>query len=207
MRATAPPPAALLGAQHPLARDVESLHVVARDAPTVVVALACGAIAWLDGAPWGAPVVLGAAVALLLLGASAVALHARERTHVRELILDGHERLPLPLVQRERRRLLDPRLRAQLAHSLLEMVGSEPPRAPPVYLPRVVRETEPEIRRLAALLRGEPSGARGIALEPSGARGIALVERLLRDGLSPLYGDDPRPLREELRRLAYLLSR
>ena len=196
MRATAPPPAALLGAQHPLARDVESLQVVARDVPTVVAALACGAIGWLDGAPWGAPVMLGAAAALVLLGAWAAALHARERTHVRQLILDGHERLPLPVVQRERRRLLDPRLRAQLARSLLEMVGSEPPPAP-VYLPRVVRETEPEIRRLAALLRGEPCGARG----------VALVERLLRDGLSPLYGDDARPLREELRRLAFLLSR
>ena len=61
----------------------------------------------------------------------------------------------------------------------------------------VLHEVEPEVRRLAEQLRGEPSGARA----------VALVERLLTSGMSPLYGRDAEVLREELRRLQYLLSR
>jgi hypothetical protein len=76
--------------------------------------------------------------------------------------------LPLPAVERERRRLLAAPLRQR-----------------------------PDIRRLAALLRGETSSARA----------VALVEQLLTNGLSPLYGREAEVLREELHRLQYLLSR
>jgi hypothetical protein len=39
------------------------------------------------------------------------------------------------------------------------------------------------------------------------ARAVALVERMLCSALSPLYGNDAGVLREELRRLEFLLSR
>jgi hypothetical protein len=38
------------------------------------------------------------------------------------------------------------------------------------------------------------------------ARGIALAERLLTEGVSPLYGYDALALRDELRRVRYLLT-
>ena len=194
----------LLGPGHPLARDLESHAAVARDAPTVLAAAACGVVAAIGGEPWGVPVILGAAGALVLLAAAAAILHGRERTHALTLILDGRERLPLPVVERERRRLLDAGLRERLARSLLEMIGPEADRTaalttgtPPMFDIEVLHEVEPEVRRLAEQLRGEPSGARA----------VALVERLVTSGMSPLYGRDAEVLREELRRLQYLLSR
>jgi hypothetical protein len=194
----------LLGPGHPLARDLASRAAVARDGPVVLVAGACGIVAALSGLSWGVPVVLSAAAALVLLGGTEMVVRARERTHARALILEGREQLPLPAVERERRRLLSPRLRRRLADSLLEMIGPGAARAanvtrgaPPLFHVVVLREVAPDIRRLAAMLRDEPSGARP----------VALVERLLTNGLSPLYGDEAEALREELRRLQYLLSR
>ena len=195
---------ALLGPEHPLARDLESRAAVARDAPTVLVAAACGGVAAIEGMSWGLPVVLGAAGALVLLAAAAAVLHGRERAHALQLIAEGRERLPLPAVERERRRLLDAAVRRHLATSLLAMVGpaaeraaGTTPGAPPLFDVTMLREVAPDIRRLAALLQDEPSGARG----------VALVERMLTRGLSPLYGRDAQVLREELHRLQYLLSR
>ena len=203
-RSGAEPVDELLGPGHPLVRDLESRAAVARDAPAVVVAAACGAVAAVEGMSWGVPVMLGAAGALILLVAAAAVFHGRERVHALALILDGRERLPLPAVERERRRLLAASLRRRLAASLLEMAEPDAGRvatltagAAPIFDVPVLREVEPDIRRLAALLH----------LEPSDARAVALVERLLTNGLSPLYGRDAEVLREELHRLQYLLSR
>jgi hypothetical protein len=49
---------------------------------------------------------------------------------------------------------------------------------------------------LAALLREDGAGAAG----------IAMLERLIRDGMSSLHGDNMQTLREDLRRSRFLLG-
>jgi hypothetical protein len=44
-----------------------------------------------------------------------------------------------------------------------------------------------------------------IRAESAGLAGLALAERLITDGTSALYGDDPRLLRDELARLRFHL--
>jgi hypothetical protein len=198
------PPAALLGQGHPLARDVESLDVVARHAVAVLAAVLCGVVGALAGEPWGVPVLLGGTATLAGFGAAAAALRGRTRQHALMLVLEGHEGLPLPAVERERRRLLGAKERRRLSRGLLTVAREAqrpPPFAPfpvpPVFVVEVVREVAPDLRRLATALQAEP---------PNDARAVALVERLLRSGLSPLYGADADALRAEVRRLEYLLS-
>ena len=60
----------------------------------------------------------------------------------------------------------------------------------------VVRAVAEDLRALAAILRAGPASARG----------IALAEQLLTWGGSKLHGHEPEPLREELRRVRYLLE-
>jgi hypothetical protein len=197
-------PAPRLGPGHPLARDLESLEVVGGHAVAVLAALLCGAAAAMLGEPWGLPVVLGAKLALAGLGVAAVVVHVRTRRHALELVLEGEETLPLRAVERERERLLGAKRRGQLSRRLLD-VADEAQRAPtfaPLPMPPnfdvpVVRAVGPDLRRLAARLE-RPSHS---------ARAVALIERLVCSGSSPLYGDDPAALREELRRLEHLLSR
>jgi hypothetical protein len=60
-----------------------------------------------------------------------------------------------------------------------------------------LRFTAEEARDVVALLRAEVVDIRG----------VALTSRLLTDGYaSPLFGEDVERLREELRRIRYLLS-
>jgi hypothetical protein len=197
-------PAAVLGPGHPLVRAAESRDVLGGHAIAVLAALLCGAAAALANEIWGPPVVIGAAATLAGLGVSALKLRARVRRHALELVLEGHEALPLPAVERERKRLLGAKVRRQLRCGLLNVAREAqrvPPFAPlplpPLFDVQVVREVAPELQRLAARLEERPSAARA----------VALVERMLCSALSPLYGDDAGVLREELRRLEFLLSR
>jgi hypothetical protein len=189
---------------HPLARDLESLEVLGGHAVAVLAALLCGVAAAVIGEAWGVPVVLGSKLALAGLGVAAVVVHVRTRRHALELVLDGEETLPLRAVERERRRLLGAKLRGQLGRRLLDVAreAQRPPTFAPLPMPpsfdvAVIRAVAPDLRRLAARLE-RPSAS---------ARAVALVERLVCSGTSPLYGDDPAALRQELRRLEHLLSR
>jgi hypothetical protein len=65
-----------------------------------------------------------------------------------------------------------------------------------VFNAQVVRSVEPELRTIAKRL---------VAATP-GLEGGALTDRLLRGGVSPLYGSEVEPLRRELGRTRYLLE-
>ena len=69
------------------------------------------------------------------------------------------------------------------------------PGALPMVRPGVAAAVLAELAAVAALLRSERPGLRG----------VALAERLLTDGASPLYGQDIGALREQLRRASFLL--
>lgn len=196
-------PAALLGAEHPLVRALNALAVLTRQMLAVTGALAACAVAAVGGATWARAAVLAAAAVLVVLGAVAAAVLRQARRRALGLIVDGRERLPLAALERERRRLLKPRARARLATGLADVLEEAlTPRGVPVASAslladaRVVRENASELCGVAALVRGTPASAGG----------VALVERLLTDRGSPLYGKEVRPLREELRRARYLLQ-
>jgi hypothetical protein len=125
-----------------------------------------------------------------------------ERDVVLDLIVDGRGDLPLRSVARERRRLLDRRHRVRLARALdalRDEAATSLVRGSsrlPLYDRRVVAAVVPELRPAAqALRRGDAS-----------VRGVALSERLLSGHDSPLYGGDADRLREELRRIRFLLE-
>jgi hypothetical protein len=196
-------PSALLGADHPLVRALDALAVLVRQTLAIASALATCAVAAAGGAPWAHAAGLSAAAVLVALVALGAGLLQKMRWQAVDLILEGRERLPLPAVQRERCRLLRWRTRTRLASSLVCVLEEAlmPPRVPvagPSLLvdDRVVRAVATELRTVAALVRATPESARG----------VALVERLLTDGDSALYGGEVGALRKELRRARFLLQ-
>jgi hypothetical protein len=199
-----PTPGTVLGPHHPLTRARDALGVVARQASVAGGVLAAAGVATAAGVGWALAVDLGAVIVLVVLAVVAGALHERERRWTLELIREGRERLPLDCVSRQRRRLLDRRTRLDLAESLESVAQEALPRRraamrtpPPLFDRRVVAAVADELRGLAALLRGEPTSARG----------VAHAERLLTDSaVSPLYGHDVGALRAELHRVLYLQS-
>lgn len=192
---------ALLGANHPLVAllrrfDTAFEQVVAVTAvQAVVLVFAFGNYGfglWLAAAAVAVQIALGCRLALL-------------RVSRREVCVDlfvGGTGLRLPYVERARRRLLDPRQAGQLARSIEEIVATAArpiPRAAaarPLFDVRVIRPVVPELREIAAPLRGGcPS-----------LQGVAVVDRLMTGAATPLYGREVEPLRHELRRARYLLS-
>ena len=151
-----------------------------------------------------AAVVLGAAAIVqltLLLAAS----YCRERTRdiAEELIAAGNDAaLALPTVEDEHRRLASRKERCRLARSLERLIDDAQrwPRLGPGHRPPpgvlTLRHAVDEAREVVELLRAEFAHVRG----------VALTSRLLTDGgSSPLFGTDAELLREELRRIRYLL--
>ena len=197
-------PSALLGARHPLVHTLHALGVVARQTLAVAVALATCAVFAAGGATWALAGGFITVHVLLALVAIAAGLRGRARRQALNLILEGRERLALAAVERERRRLLNPRTRRRLATELtgfLEgaLLARGVPVASPALLadPSVVRENASDVSAFAALVRAAPASARG----------VAVVECLLRRRSSALYGKEAQPLGEELRRARYLLQR
>jgi hypothetical protein len=119
----------------------------------------------------------------------------------RDLVIEGRGEVDVRVVQGERCRLAEPCHRARLARSITSLVQASErpptrPRARPVFSARVIRSVEPELRAIAErLCAGEPP-----------VQGVALIERLVHDGASPLYGSEVDPLRRELGRSRYLLQ-
>jgi hypothetical protein len=139
---------------------------------------------------------IAAAVVQLFLGALLIAAAALSRDRARDLLIEERE-VGLPVLTRERRRLVAPRRREALAGSLEDLVrcaercDRPPPRARPVYEAALVRQVASELRAVAADLR-----AAGV-----GVCGVARVERLLTMGTSPLYGTASDDLRAEIARI------
>ena len=146
--------------------------------------------------------VVAALVAQIAVTWRLVLRASARRDIVLDLIVDGREALPLRSVARERRRLLDRRHRVLLARALdalreeaaIPLVRRSSPL--PLYSRRVVAAVAPELEETAQALRRSDASVRGVALS----------ERLLSGHDSPLYGDDADRLREELRRVRFLLD-
>ena len=193
---------ALLGAGHPLVAVLRQFEPAYEQLIAVTAAQAAGVVFLLGHHEFGVSLALAAAVLQLALGCWLALLRMSRREACLELIVEGHRGLRLACFEQERRRLIDPRKARQLARSIEEVVrtaGHPVPRAArarPLFDVRVIRPVAPELRQIAALLRGD---------RPS-LQGVAAVERLLTGPSTPFYGSEVEPLRHELRRVRYLLS-
>ena len=191
----------LLGARHPLVHVTNDIRVMAEQSIVVTTMLAAGLSAVLAGVSEAGAVVVAALLVQVAVTWRLVLTASARRDIVLDLIVDGREALPLRSVARERRRLLDRRHRVLLARALdaLREEAAIPlmrRSSLPLYSRRVVAAVAPELEETAQALRR--SDAR--------VRGVALSERLLSGHDSPLYGDDADRLREELRRVRFLLD-
>jgi hypothetical protein len=198
-----PSPGDLLGSEHPFTRANETLGVFRRQLGAVGVLLLVSVGALILGVGQALTLAIGSAIVMLVLAALAGEQWDRRRFAARQLVLDGRESLPLAPVQRERRRLLEPRTRHYVARSferVLQHVTRRPAPVPasvrPLFDVGTVASVTEDLREIVRLLH------RGVAH----ARGVALAERLLTEGVSPLYGYDAIALRDELRRVRYLLT-
>jgi hypothetical protein len=176
---------ALLGARQPLVCVFRRFDT-AFEQLVSVSAMQGAALVFLSGnLRFGLSLVIAGLVVQVGLGCRLAALRARRRELCLELIIGGRQALPLACTQRERRRLLDPRTRQQLATSTDEILqtaaGALPlhPAVRPIFYARVIRHVAP---------------------------GVAAVEWLLRAPASPLYDVHVEPLRQELGRARYLLN-
>jgi hypothetical protein len=195
--------AGLLGPAHPLVRVLNQMTVRVEQSVVVLTAMLAGGVGLAAGVSQALALIAGAAVVQGALMGSLAILVSDRRAHVRDLIIDGRDSLPLAVVQRERRRLLTPGHRLALARSLDELRHEaehpvlRPSWSPPLYAPRVLRTVAPQLAEASRLLR--PDG-----VSPAG---VAMTDRLLGGHDSPLYGRDPRRLSEELHRIVVALRR
>jgi hypothetical protein len=193
----AAPAAKVLGADDPFVRALDLTRVMARQSLAAAGASAVGAGSLACGAGWALPVLVVAVAVQLVFAAGLAVVLALVREGARDLIAEGREHLPVPVLARQRRRLLDQRRRESLARAFEHVVATAErwPRilrtARPVFNVRLVREIAPELQEIGALLR----------VVTGSARGVVLSERLLTNGASPLYGAEIDELRSELRRI------
>lgn len=194
--------ASILGADHELVDVLARRRALTLQILITSVPLAFAIVGLVRGTASAPAVLVAAAIVQLALLVGVPYFRGRTREIAGELIAAGHEAsLGLRIVDSERRRLTSPKEREHMARSLEHLLRDAerwyrilPANRPPPGV-RSLRFTEPEARDVIALLRSD--GAQ--------VRGIALTARLLRDGASPLYGHEAGRLREELRRIRYLL--
>jgi hypothetical protein len=192
---------AQLGLAHPLVGLLASLQTSVGQMRAVADVAAIGSALLLGVAQSPLALLVGAGAAEIILIARWVNRLVATRDVCLELIVEGRGGIHTSVLERERCRLAEPRHHAALARSITRLVqdAEQPPtliRARPVFSMRVVRSAAPELRAIAERL-----------LAPAPAvQGVALVEQLLRNGASPLYGSEIEPLRSELGRAHYLLD-
>lgn len=195
--------ATVLGADHALARLLARRRALSVQIAITAVPVVLAAIGTMRAAD-SAPIILGAAV-LVEVALFAAIPYVRARTHdvAHELLAEGDDdTLAIPVVRDECRRLRSGRERERLARSLEKLLHASeswtrplPAHRSPLGI-RTLRFATREAREVIALLRADNAAVRG----------IALTSLMLRDGSSPLYGYEPRRLREELNRIRYLLA-
>lgn len=194
---------ALLGVAHPLVGLLRRSQTTVERMLAVAAVQLVACILLYGGVPSALPLAIAAAVVQIALGLRLAVLRQSRRDLCLELIIGGVSRLPLGAVEREWRRLEDPRHLARLARSLRDVVDlagrplARIPSSRPLFDVRVVRLVRPQLLELAGLL----------ATNAPPLPGVALVQRLMTSAVSPLYGADVEPLRQELRRARYLLTR
>jgi hypothetical protein len=195
------PAGEVLGAGHPLARADEALRAVARQSAAAGTLVAAAAVAWAAGATWARPVTAAAGVTLVALAAVAGLLLGRRRAEAVALIARGGEDVPLRAVAAQRERLLGDRRRAELARTLeylaeVHLRAHPPTRTRPLGQRTAVAPAAADLHAVASVLRERPCRAHG----------VAVAQRLISAPGTPLYADDARALRSELRRICYLLG-
>jgi hypothetical protein len=190
---------ALLGPAHPMARSTEALESAVRQAVAVAAMLVGSVIDVSEGRRWATSLAASAAVVLLVLTLLVAACRQRRRDCALALIIEGRESVPIAAVQRQRRRLLTERTRTALAGNLTGMIEQastrrRPPacRIVPLFDRAVIAAVADDLRTVSGLL----------CAGSAPARGVALIERLLTDARSPLYGNDADALREELHHIS-----
>ena len=192
----------LLGAAHPLVRASNRLAMLLKQSLVAAALLSASIAALAAGMSGALAYVLAATLVEAALACGAALVSVSKRELVLDLIIAGREDLPLAAVERQRRRLFDPRTRVPLAARYDSIV--EETRAPPkvpVLSPALLIDASvvgPLVGELHAI-------AMQLRTRPESAAGVAAAERLLRDGGSALYRDDPAALREELARVRHLL--
>jgi hypothetical protein len=141
---------------------------------------------------------------LAILTIVVLSLRQRRRDLAIDLIIDGRENITIPAVRHEYERLTSKRTRQALTRTFEGIIedATRPPRlqlrgGQPLYHRTVVARASPELQSIAGLL----------TIDTSSARAIARAERVITGATSPLYGRDPRALREELRHVIDLLSK
>lgn len=193
----------VLGPGHPLTRASRELDAAIRQMSMVAVLLGGSLGAVLAGGAWARSTAVAAGLVLVGTAVRAALRAQTRRDRALDLVIAGPDRLPLPVLQRQRRRLASPRTRHTLARTLESMVQetlhrswTHPLSSRPALHAPLIAGAQGELRELAALLR---SGSAAV-------RGVALCERIVTMGTSPLYGRDLGPLRRELQRARFLLA-
>jgi len=192
-----------LGPAHPLTRGLARRHKLAGQLVVVAVPFLLGLIGLLLHHRHATPVLGASYLVVLGLLAAIVTVRHSVRDCVQTLIAEGTHGVFLQVVGRERRRLASPKVREELARSLERLLRdaqrwhSIHPHSRPLPGVECLRYTAAEVAALATALReGQPK-----------VQGVAATARLVFDGYSsPLYAGDTERLREELRRIQYLLS-
>jgi hypothetical protein len=192
---------ARLGLTHPLVGVIASLQTSVEQVWTAAAVALIGSALLLAAGRSILALLIGAGAAEILLVARSMIRRVAVRDVCLDLIIEGCGDADVRVLEGERCRLAEPRHRARLARSITGLVQaaerpSARPRARPVFSVRVVRSVGPELRAIAeGLCSGVPA-----------VRGVALIDRLLHNGASPLYGSEVEPLRRELGRARYLLQ-
>ncbi len=188
------------GRDDPLMRTAEWRRVVRRDALALLGLLAAGATLLAARVPAAASLIGVTAAGLALAALAHAGLRSSERARARALILEGRAVSASPAFDRECRRL---RKRCPHLADNLEVIAATADRprwlvrgSRPLFRVNVVAAVVPQLRELAELLRREHAPLRG----------VVLVTRLLEEGDSALYGDDPVQLAEILGRIRFALA-
>lgn len=192
-----------LALDHPLRQASDALDATVRQLLVVGAMLAGSLPAAVSGAAWARSLALAAAVVLLGTAARAAVRAQARRDCAVDLIIEGHETLPIRIVQRQCRRLVRERTRRTLARTLQSMTeqtlrrrtaGALSSRVP-LHRPLIIA-VQDELGAVATVLQSGQANTRG----------VAFCERLLTDGGSPLYGRDLAALRARLSRARALLG-
>ena len=197
-----PTPAGLLGADHPLVRDLERLAVTRRHSLVVGAVLVGGIVELAEGWTAARAVVVAAVVMEVLLACRAMVLFESTRRHVLDVIADGRASLPIRAVERTCVRLRRPRHRRRLGQSVDGLLSAQIGGFDVVTTPwrfmraDLIEPVRRELIEIVALLRDDDAGLSG----------IAMLQRLLTDGTSSLHGDDLRRVGEDLGRVRFLLG-
>jgi hypothetical protein len=148
-----------LGDGHPLVRVLHRTSQAIRHVLAVALILVLASAAWLDGARGALPLIAAALVVEVTLALRIASLVWLARERACDLIIQGRADLPLDVVRRQRRRLLDRRL------ARTSPTGSIGPGRPPS-----ARAGPNTSRRRSTTL---PSSSRSAASSPTSPRDCA----------------------------------